>query len=174
MTWSTEAAPPHVKTEHWTSLKDKDNGARKANFFGIGFTQASQMRHVFADLWKCNLAASPHHCSLDAPACHAGGRGFESRPLRHNSKATALRWPFSLEPARRAGYSAVGHSLSGSSMQFTARLAPRFSALPNRDLTVDANTIGVTAEAVQRRTSESRQLAADQPPSSQSPTRRQR
>jgi hypothetical protein len=30
------------------------------------------------------------------PACHAGGRGFEPRPLRQESKATTVRWPFCL------------------------------------------------------------------------------
>ena len=57
-----------------------------AESFGIGSAPPSQELRQIGYFWNMNPATRPHECSLGPPPCHAGGRGFEPRPLRqkHN------------------------------------------------------------------------------------------
>jgi hypothetical protein len=52
---------------------------------------------------ECRLRANPHGCSLRAQSCHAGGRGFEPRPLRQQYQRVSFERanPFFLLKALR-------------------------------------------------------------------------
>ena len=56
-----------------------------------------------------------------------GGRGFESRPLRHLFESHRQRWLFLCKAPRGAAYSRVGHSLFAQSRGRFARKARPFS-----------------------------------------------
>jgi hypothetical protein len=65
--------------------------------FGIRLAHTRQNLQEIGCFWISKQTANPHGCSLDPPSCHAGGRGFEPRPLHPKKvmKTATYEWLFS-------------------------------------------------------------------------------